>query len=84
MTQTIPYFIKNYDGKDRSICKCIEIPPRSDSRKKETVENEGSYWQADPIYYNIKQINFKLEKGSDELHSQFWDDLVDKLSKLDI
>ncbi|WMI66827.1 hypothetical protein RBH94_06595 [Aestuariibaculum sp. YM273] len=82
LKKVIPYFETEYSD-NRYKCVCCEIKPYIQTKRKVTIENEGSKWLVDSNYFNISQIRFELKGGSEDLHEKFWSELSLQLSELD-
>lgn len=78
--EIIPYLSNKYLVRSSSFSHKWNIP-RIQKERDVTKENKGAKWLTDKNYFNISNIEFRLEGGNDILHNNFWNDLGEKLNK---
>ncbi|HRE79191.1 MAG TPA: hypothetical protein PLL09_15345 [Flavobacterium sp.] len=78
--EIIPFFSNKYNINGSSFT-CKWNIPRIQIERAVTKDNKGAKWLTDKNYFNISNIEFRLEGGDDILHNNFWNDLGEKLNK---
>lgn len=78
--EIIPFFLANYNTKDKSKFSYLYIPPRPNPNKDESSLSLGCL--NDKNYFNVNHLKFEMDSNDRQTHNKFWKDLETKLSEL--